>query len=326
MPTRTWSSACSTATSTTTPTSRSSTSLRIRTDHDRRQGDPVRWWLATPAPVRRAPIEAFRRTVAAFEGSVAIGRARRRGSRPHATRAARQRPGALRRVRRGRASSSPANRTVSSKRPRSIYAWMARRRHSRTPTVEVRSSSSTPSAGIDRRHHAAVAYDGTLLPVDCGRAGDAPSNHPRHRPRRLPSLPAQGDHRVAVVVPQDAARQIAPTGGRLAAASAPDDLGRAEDRLAAEIRRIVVIGPGDRRRRRRRALAIESELGDRLVGARPSAGDRALRLRNAARHDRHAGRGDQPVGTTTDTNRTVDLAHGPRRDRDPRSSTGATAT
>ena len=39
------------------------------------------------------------------------------------------------------------------------------------------------------------------------RRADRPGHHPRHRPWRVPALPAQGDHRVAGVVPQDAARQ-----------------------------------------------------------------------------------------------------------------------
>ncbi|GIU90188.1 MAG: hypothetical protein KatS3mg010_1287 [Acidimicrobiia bacterium] len=69
-----------------------------------------------------------------------------------------------------------------------------------TPRRRGRSSRSTLS-GVDRR-----SYDGTRLPVDDGESGAARDHDARRRPRRRSPLPAQGDHRVAGVVPQDAAR------------------------------------------------------------------------------------------------------------------------
>ena len=51
------------------------------------------------------------------------------------------------------------------------------------------------------------AFDGTPLPVSRRRAPARRDHHSRHRPRRLPALPAEGDLRGAGVVPQDAARE-----------------------------------------------------------------------------------------------------------------------
>ena len=51
------------------------------------------------------------------------------------------------------------------------------------------------------------SYDGTPLPRRCVGPPARPGHDARHRPGELPALPAQGDHRVAGLVPQDPARQ-----------------------------------------------------------------------------------------------------------------------
>ena len=97
------------------------------------------------------------------------------------------------------ATSSPASPTASSRRRRATSAS--------TASTAVRSWRSMPRAagtidGIDRR-----GYDGTPQPVTAADVVDGRGHDPRHRPRRLPALPAQGDHRVARQPRQDAARQ-----------------------------------------------------------------------------------------------------------------------
>ena len=90
-------------------------------------------------------------------------------------------------------------------------AWTARRRPtpsnpsaSRGQVVRARRRAD---AGDARRASSGWPTTAPPLPVDRRRAGDGPDHHPRHRPGRLPALPAEGDLRGAGVVPQDAAGQ-----------------------------------------------------------------------------------------------------------------------
>ena len=102
-------------------------------------------------------------------------------------------------------SSSPASPTAWSRRRCSSCASTARPR--RRPAAAARCSCSTArrparSAGVRR-----IAYDGSELPIDAERDRHRAGHHPRHRPRRCPALPAEGDRRGAEQLPQDAARQ-----------------------------------------------------------------------------------------------------------------------
>ena len=87
-----------------------------------------------------------------------------------------------------------------------------RRDAGRTPTTRARaaarSSCSTPTQRRDaRRHPAPRPTTARALPVDETELASRADHDARHRPRRLPALPAQGDLRGAGVVPQDAAGQ-----------------------------------------------------------------------------------------------------------------------
>ena len=125
-------------------------------------------------------------------------------------------------------------------------------------------------------------------------------HHPRHRPRLVPALPAQGDLRGAGVVPQDAARQ-----------AARDDDGRL--RVEAEQRQRSPSDPPSAPRRRDPAGRWSSARAPppsparawaHLLAARCRRGPRrggppchrAVGLRDARRHERHARRRHQPVG------------------------------
>ena len=139
-------------------------------------------------------------------------------------------------------------------------------RHPRPGGGDRRGAAPASSTGIRR-----LAYDGTPLPVtEADDLQHARDHHPRHRPRRLPALPVEGDLGGARLVPQDAAGQgRRATDGRLRGAPArppalPDavrarladgiDPARARDRA------------GHRRggRGRRVANAIRDLVGDRL--------------------------------------------------------------
>ena len=196
----------STATSTTTPTSRPRHGLRIpapiTTDakvipragvarhRAGRRRSPRR--SAAPSPHSRAPSPSAPPAGAEPEHDAAG--------------AAGQRPGALRRSRRRTPSSWPASRTGSSRRP-ARYLRMdgetpaARRAGEPGPGRRARRrrapASSRASRGAIRRHRAAGRPTSELR--------HAEDHHARHRPRRRAALPAQGDHRGAGQLPQDAA-------------------------------------------------------------------------------------------------------------------------
>ena len=183
------SSACSTATSTTTPTCKVEHGLRfagpITTD-----AKVIPALVARHAARRRRPGRGVPPHGRRVRGLGGHRRRRRRRARAAVPRPQRQRPGRLRRPRR-----RPLHR-----RQRALRRRRGDRRatSASTASTAARSSRSTPRAagtleGIDasrlRRH---ARCRSTAADVVDGR-GD----HPRHRPRRRPALPAQGDHRVA---------------------------------------------------------------------------------------------------------------------------------
>ena len=149
--------------------------------------------------------KAFRRTVARFDGSVAIAASAAVDARPAPAGAAGQRPGAVRRPRRRPVPRGQrALRRGRGGRP----LPPPRRREPADPTnptgsrgqvIELDGSRAGTLEGIRR-----LSYDGTELPVAGRRAGHPRDHDPRHRPRERTALPAQGDRRGAGVVPQDA--------------------------------------------------------------------------------------------------------------------------
>ena len=146
-------------------------------------------------------------------------------------------------------SSSPASPTAWSRRPHLPAHGRRDAGRPRQPGGQPR-----PGRGASTPTHAGTldgirrfAYDGTPLPVHADELAARRDHHPRHRPRRLPALPAQGDLRGAGVVPQDAAGQArrarrAPRRSRSGADTLPDDV-RARLRDGS-IRRVLVIGQG----------------------------------------------------------------------------------
>ena len=168
-----------------------------RADHDRRQGHPGARGPPPPVgqrrPVRRVPPH----------GVVVRGLRRHRGRRrrragPPVPGAQRQRPGRLHRPRR-----RPLRRGQRAvRRRRGDRALRPPRRRARRPGRHARRRRRRhrrrhPPAGL-RRLRAAGRRD---------RRRRRRGHHPRHRPRRQPALPAQGDHRVARQPGQDAAGQ-----------------------------------------------------------------------------------------------------------------------
>ncbi len=162
--------------------------------------------------------------------------------------------------------------------------------------------------GHARGRSAACAFDGTPLPVQRRRAPARRDHHPRHRPRRLPALPAQGDLRGAGVVPQDAARE-----GRRArrpARASRSGPTRCPTRCAPRlrsgaIRRVVVIGQGTA------AIAGQSLAAvARRRSPTPSSAPTAMLATELSGFQLRDDMSDTLVvaisqsGTTTDTNRT----------------------
>ena len=175
-------------------------------DHHRRQGDPGAASAGTPWPACDL-VEAFRRTVSAFEGSVAIGAAAAGDPDTGAAGPARQRPGPVRRSRR-----RPLHR-----RQRALRHGRGdrplrppRRRARRWQIVVLDANRAGKLDGIRR-----LAYDGTTSPVDATERRHRRGHHPRHRPRRRPALPAEGDQRGARELRprRCAARSSSPTAG-----------------------------------------------------------------------------------------------------------------
>ena len=260
-----------------------------RRDHDRRQGHPCAR-VSRGSAARAELDEAFRSTVASFEGSVAIARAGRRRARTAAPGAARQRPGAVRRARRRRfvVASEPygAGRGDATRYLRLDGETMLEPgnpasagpgRGRSTPRARAPSTGSTPLATT-----AASCRSSTR------RAAARRDHDPRHRPRRLPALPAEGDLGGAGVVPQDAARQDrrARRAGSTFACP-PETLPPAVRRArcaTATIRRVLVIGQGTARDRRARASRARCATRSSAPVARGRGRDRhrALGLRARA--------------------------------------------
>ena len=144
------------------------------------------------------------------------------------------------------------------------------------------------------------AYDGTALPVtddDLVVAQITTRDIDRGNYR---ALPAEGDQRVAGVVPQDAARQA--RRARRPARRARSATRRCRPTCAPTSRRVASRGssPSARARRTSRVRASrppsESMAPDTAAARRGDARHRAVRLRPARRHERHARHRHQPVG------------------------------
>ena len=328
----------STATSTTTPTSSRIEGLRIAAgDHHRRQGHPG---ARRPAASSRAPTldEAFR----------AHGRRRSRArsrSRANVPRRARPRPARAARAA-GRRSTSASPRTPSSSRASRTGSSRRRARYLRLdgetpadpeqPGVEPRPDRACSTASAPGRSTGSTRsrYDGTDA---AGRRATssqhAADHHPRHRPRRRsPHYLLKEITRGAGVVPQDAARARSSSATARSAvelgARDPSDRRCGRGCASGAIRRVLVIGQGTAAvAGQSLAAALRARSGRSAPRRRRGGpGDRAVRASGSC-----ADMSDTLVvaisqsGTTTDTNRTVDLV----RDRGAavsRSSTGATAT
>ena len=155
-------------------------------DHDRRQGHPD----ARLAPPRGRRRRRPRRSARPSPRSRARWRsARRRATRPGqlCLRAARQRPGALRRAWPRTRSSSPASRTGSSRRRRTYLRHRRRDAAGTSDPAASRGQIVVLDAGARRRRSTAsarFAYDGTRA------AGDATTSCDRRRSRRATSTAA----------------------------------------------------------------------------------------------------------------------------------------
>ena len=163
------------------------------------------------------------------------------------------------------------------------------------------------------RSRASAASRSTARRSRSRRRAPARRDHDaRHRPRRLPALPAEGDLGGAGVVPQDAARQDRRgDGGMLAWCSAPRR-SRTTSATASRDRR----DPARRRHRpghgRDRGPEPRRRARPRFVGDRSSRAE-AVVATELSGFDLDDDMSDTLVvaisqsGTTTDTNRTVDL-------------------
>ena len=302
----------STATSTTSPTSRpppASTSppRSPPTPRSSPRSWPGTWPTATAWSTPSAD------TVAGFEGSVAIGAATAADARPGAAGPARQRPGALRRPRRrrlhrGQRALRPGRGHRPLPAPRRRDAGQPRQPH-RQPGPD--RGPRRPPGGHARRHRA-----GGLRrhpPARGGaRADRGVDHHPRHRPRRLPPLPAQGDHRGAR---QRSARRCGASSssatGSLDVVLPADDALPADVRAAlrsGDIRRVLVIGQGTAAvAGEALAVALRAACATTPLLGRGAAGHRAVGLRARPKMADTLVVAISQSGTTTDTNRTVDL-------------------
>ena len=161
-------------------------------------------------------------------------------------------------------------------------------------------------AGIER-----LAYDGTALPVSADERGHRRDHHPRHRPPPLRPLPAQGDLRGPELLPQDPAgqaRRARRAGAGVARPRHAARRARAPACATAHISRVLVIGQGT-------ASVAGSSLARALLEALEGIDLRVESLAATELSGFHL-RADMSntlvvaisqSGTTTDTNRTVDL-------------------
>ena len=295
---------------------------RARRDHHRRQGDP----RAGRAPARRRRGGRARRSGRRSLRSRDRSRSRAAAAadaRRAAARAARERPGALRRP--GRGLLRRRQRAVRPGRGDRAATCGSTARRPPTP------SGPTPRrgqivvldaarAGDARRHRSASPTTAPTLPVSDDELQRRRDHDARHRPGRLPALPAEGDLRGAGVVPQDAARARSSTGddGRLVVELGHETLPTAlRERLRdGAIRPGPRHRPGDRGRRgpepRGRARRDAPAVDALVVEAMPATELSGFGLRDDMSDTLVVAISQS--GTTTDTNRTVDLVRGPRRD------------
>ena len=176
--------------------------------------------VVAPPRGRARPDEAFRATVAALEGSVAIGAAMADA------------PGRLLLALRGSGQALyvglAEDAFVVASEPYGLVEETARylRIDGETPADPERAAATRGQIVVLDAAHAGDARGHPPARVRrharcrCGRRPPARRDHdPRHRPRRLPALPAEGDLGGAGLVPQDAAGQD--RRARRAAARAP---------------------------------------------------------------------------------------------------------
>ena len=306
----------STATSTTTPTSRRSSRCASRAE------------ITTDAKVIPALVVApdrrgrrARRGVP-LDGRVVrgLGRDRRRSRPPTPDRVLLALRGSGQALYVGLGDDCVRRRERAVRRRRGVRPLPAPRRRDDARAREpgerrARSSCSTarragPLAGIAR-----LSYDGRALPVAEAELQTPRDHDARRRPRRRAALPAQGDRR-------GARRRSA----RRCAASIVERDGRLDVRLPAETlrpRRARAAARGrDPARARDRAGHARTIAGQSLahaccasaLGARPVHGRGAAPRPSCRASGSRADMSDTLVvaisqsGTTTDTNRTVDLA------------------
>ena len=277
-----------------------------RRDHDRREGDPDADSRAAGSTARAG--EAFRRTVDQLEGSVAIA-----ASAPE--------PGDLLLALRGSgqalyvgladdASSSPASPTAWSRRPTRYLRMDGETPPTRTTRrAAARSSSSRGDRagsleGIER-----WAYDGTPLAVTGGELATAEittrdidrGDYPHFLLKEITESPAsfRKTLRGKLIDADGLARLLGDDASRprcvadLARGSHPPHPGHRS---------------GHRRRRRpERWPRLDRSLADTPLAGRRPPGHRAVGLRTAADMSDTLVIAISQSGTTTDTNRTVDL-------------------
>ena len=153
------------------------------------------------------PVEAFRTTVASFEGSVAI--AAQVADEPDLVLLAQRGSGQALYV-----GLAPDAFVVASE-PYGLVAEV--HTYLRLDGETMLDAGNPASQGqvvvLDRRRAGTLAgirrcsYDGRELPVTDADVQTPADHDPRRRPRRRAALPPEGDHRGAGIVPQDAARQ-----------------------------------------------------------------------------------------------------------------------
>ena len=202
-------SACSTATSTTTPISRAANGLRIAgpitTDAKVIPSLVARNSVATGAD-QDGVVEAFRRAVAGFDGSVAIGAVS--AARPDVVMLA------LRGGGQGIYVGIAEDRFVAARASRGIVEetdrYLRLDGEHGGQFVALDAALAGTLAGVAR-----FDYDGAPAPV-VDRPRDRRGDDPRHRPRRR-GLPAQGDLRVTRQPRQGQRGKIADDGGQLSA-------------------------------------------------------------------------------------------------------------
>ena len=243
--------------------------------------------------------DAFRTTVADLAGSMGIAAQTAAAPDRAAAVAARQRPGALRGAGRGRLRRRQRALRRWSRRRRPTSAWTARRRPTpsgRRPRAGRWWSSTPTHAGTARRHRALRVRRHAAAGAR-RRAAARRDHHPRHRPRRVPPLPAEGDLRGAGVVPQDPPREgrrarRAARRSRSVPTRCPTTL-RARLRDGS-IRRVVVIGQGTAAIAGQSLAAVLGGARRRPAARRGRRRHRVLGLPAPRRHVRHAGRRHQP--------------------------------